>query len=100
MKAAQVWPRQPLVGVALAAMLGIAFADLLPRASIGFVLIGISAAVVLIRKRSLAVYLFAAACFFTVHALRLTNAPGALFAQQLGSTSQAITVRGVVVSEP
>src|SRR4051812_43336834 len=99
MKAAQIWPRQPLVGVALAAMLGIAVGDLFPHAAVGFVLVGIGACGALISKRSLATYAFAAACFFTVHALRLTNAPGARFAQELGTASQAITVRGVVVSE-
>src|SRR5438270_752677 len=32
MTAPQAWPRQPLIGVAFAAMFGIAFADLLPQA--------------------------------------------------------------------
>ncbi|MFL6594433.1 MAG: ComEC/Rec2 family competence protein [Chthoniobacterales bacterium] len=100
MKSPQVWPRQPLIGVAFAAMLGIALADLLPHATIGFTLIVICASLVLIRKRSLPTYLFVAACFFTVHALRLTNAPGATLARELGSAPQAIAVRGIVVSEP
>lgn len=100
MKSPQAWPRQPLIGVALAAMLGIACADLWPQASVGFAAIVITAAVLLIRKRSLASYFFVAACFFTVHALRLTSAPGARLARELGPAPQAIAVRGIVVSEP
>src|SRR3954451_3674491 len=100
MKSPQVWPRQPLIGVAFAAMLGIGVADVLPHAPIGFALIGLCMSLALIRKRSLATYSFVAVCFFTVHALRLTNAPGAILARELGSAPQAIALRGVVVNEP
>src|SRR3954471_17187738 len=100
MTAPQAWPRQPLIGVAFAAMLGIAIADLSPHAWIGFVLVGVGAAVTLIRKQSPPTYFVVAACFFTVHALRLTSAPGATLARELGSAPQAIAIRGIVVSEP
>ncbi|MDQ6860151.1 MAG: ComEC/Rec2 family competence protein [Verrucomicrobiota bacterium] len=100
MTTSTVWPRQPLIGVALAAMVGIGIADLLPHPVVGFVCVAAAAAVALISRRSLATYAFVATCFFTAHALRVTHSPGALLAQELGDAKQALTVRGVVVSEP
>ncbi|HEY0368535.1 MAG TPA: ComEC/Rec2 family competence protein, partial [Chthoniobacterales bacterium] len=93
-------PRQPLIGVALAAMIGIAAADVFPQPWLGFGVLLVFAALALVRRNSLATYVFAASCFFTAHALRVTVAPGALLARELGDQPQPITVRGVVVSEP
>ncbi len=100
MKSTNVWPRQPFIGLALAAIVGIFAADTfayLPAGLAGLVLFG---ALALLRRSSLATYLFAAASFFSIHVLHTSDSPGLRLARELGDRPQAITVHGIVGSEP
>ncbi len=100
MKSTNAWPRQPFIGLALAAIVGILLADnfaYLPAGLVGLVLFGGFA---LIRQSSPATYLFAAAAFFCVHTFRVIDSPGMRLAGELGDRTQAVTVHGFVVSEP
>ncbi len=96
----KAWPRQPFLGLALAAMTGIFVADFFPRLVIGQTALLLFAALALLRRSSLFTYFFAAAAFFCAHTMRVTNSPGARLAQELGTERHAMTVRGVVVTEP
>ncbi|MDQ2660022.1 MAG: ComEC/Rec2 family competence protein, partial [Verrucomicrobiota bacterium] len=94
------WPRQPFIGLALAAIAGILVADSFARPAVGLlgmILCGVPA---LVRPRALLTYGFVAASFFALHALQLANAPGALLALELGVQPQAAVVQGWIVSEP
>lgn len=99
-KLSAIWPRQPFVGLALAALFGILIAEATPHPSTGLVALGLSAPLAFVRKSSLATCAFVLACFFYLHSLRQTNSPGLRLAQELGEMPQAVTATGVVVSEP
>jgi ComEC/Rec2-related protein len=95
------WPRQPFIGLAMAAGGGILVADLAP--SWGLALgapLAVAALIALISRNSLAVYAIVAGAFFSLHSLRITESAGMRLARQLGSEPQAVTVLGSVASEP
>src|SRR3954471_5825115 len=95
------WPRQPFVGLAVAAAIGIVCADYAPNISrTVLVTIAASAAIALVWRRSIATYAFVAASFFYLHSLQLIDTPGLKLADTLGQQSVNCTARGVVVSEP
>lgn len=94
------WSRQPFIGIALAALIGILIADAAPHPIGGMVALILGALIAFLRKSSLATYAFVAACFFFLHSLRETHSPGLRLAQELGETPQALAATGVVVSEP
>lgn len=94
------WPRQPFVGIALGAVLGIILADRWPDWPVGLALLVCLAVVALVRRSSLATCAFVAAGFFFLHSVALTASTGARLAEKLGDQPQAITASGVVVSEP
>ena len=94
-------PRQPLVGVALAAALGILLADYLSAPL--YLLCG---AVALLALASLArsstalLQLLIVAGFFVLHLAQQVDAPGRKLAEQIGERPRPVEVTGVVVSEP
>ena len=94
------WPRQPFIGIALAAIAGIFIADQLPYPRAGLLLTATLALLALLRRGSAATYIFVAASFFTLHSMRQTQSPGVRLARTLGQHPQAIAVRGTVISEP
>jgi ComEC/Rec2-related protein len=100
MESAKVWPRQPFIGLALAALVGILVADAWPHPAIGIALVVALSVVALLKRSSLATYAFAAAAFFLLHALHTIESPGARLTRQLASERLAIVARGTVVSEP
>lgn len=101
MKLLKAWPRQPFVGLAIAASIGILLADLTPNTTPGLVVaLGIGAAIALISRKSLIVYALVAGAFLSLHSLRLTESAGVRLARQLGIEPQPVTVVGSVVSEP
>ncbi len=100
MKRSANWPRQPFIGIALASACGIVVADAVPHPIAGLIALGGCALLTLLRKSSWATYAFVAACFFFLHSLRQTHSPGLRLEQELGSAPQAITARGLVISEP
>ena len=101
MKPSHAWPRQPFVGLAVAAMVGIAVADYAPAFSAGaFAVVGGVALAALLIRRSVVTYLFVVAAFFLLHSLRVTDSPGLHLAQLLGDDLRAVSARGFVVTEP
>ena len=94
-------PRQPLVGVALAAAGGVLIADFVPIHAPWFVggLVAL-ALLALFRQSTLATYALVATGFFFLHSSRLTESPGLQLARNLGERPRAVTARGAVVSEP
>ena len=100
MKLLERLPRQPFVGVALAAIAGILAADQAQRPSIGFVVAGVFAVAALLRRNSLLTLAFVGATFFAIHSQRLTDSPGLRLARELGTAPVALAARGFVVTEP
>ncbi|MCA1657699.1 MAG: ComEC/Rec2 family competence protein [Verrucomicrobiaceae bacterium] len=97
----KAWPRQPFVGLAIAASIGIVLADLAPSSAPGvLVALVICAMIALISRNSFAVYVLAAGAFFLLHSVRTTDSAGVRLVRQLGSEAQPVTVVGTVVSEP
>jgi competence protein ComEC len=94
-------PRQPFIGLALAAALGITIGDFAPVHAnwFGGVLL-VMALVALLRQNTPATYAFVAASFFFLHSLRVTESPGLQLARNLGERPRAASARGSIVSEP
>jgi ComEC/Rec2-related protein len=99
---ANIWRRQPFVGIALAAMLGVAVADLTgihpPIAAIGLLVVAAAAAIAI--RRSLVTYLFVAAAFFCLHTLHLRDLQNRDLTRFIGSGIAAVSVQGTVLTEP
>src|SRR6266851_2562491 len=101
MKLIEAWPRQPFVGLALAAGFGIYWADYGPNSSsVALGAIAVLALTALFSRSSATTYIFVAASFFYLHSSRLIDTPGLRLAQELGPQPQSVTVRGAVLSEP
>ncbi|MBA2586645.1 MAG: ComEC/Rec2 family competence protein [Chthoniobacterales bacterium] len=95
------WPRQPFVGLTLAAVVGIALADRWPNCSFWPIALTLALAVLaLLARRSLGVYALVTAAFFYIHSVAHTNSAGQKLAQQLGGSVTVVTVEGMVLSEP
>ena len=95
--------RQPFVGLALAAGLGILVSDLfarfgLPTAPMGW-FFTLSACVCLLRPSLPATYVAVALGFSLLHNLQTADTPGQRLADSLGDRPRAVTARGSVVSE-
>lgn len=101
MKLLSAWPRQPFLGLAISAMIGIVVADSWPSTSfVVAVVVAASAVAAWFSRRSLAVYVFVVLAFFFLHSLRTTETPGLTLAAALGEGPVPITVRGAVITEP
>ncbi len=95
------WPRQPFVGLALAAISGIALADQLPASSINATATVCALAfVALLVRRSIVTYLFVGSAFFLLHSLHVTDSSGLRLTRKLGDGVRAVSARGFVVTEP
>lgn len=94
-------PRQPFVGLALAAAVGIIAADAVPHASLAFLLLPVIAALLVsVWPTSIAAYALVGLGFFWMHSLHLTSSPGLQLLARLGPSPDAITLTGSVTSEP
>jgi ComEC/Rec2-related protein len=94
-------PRQPFVGLAIAAATGIIVADFFPIPSLLLILVLLGGAVaVLIWPSSIQVYALVGISFFWIHAFQLKDSAGLRLAVRLGVEPIAITATGAVVSEP
>lgn len=99
-KVAKVWPRQPFIGIAIAAAIGILVADGHPHPAAGMLLGAALAAAAFLSRSSVVTYAFVGSAFFALHGIRATESSGLRLARELGPESQAITARGLIVSEP
>ena len=101
MKLLSAWPRQPFIGLAIAASMGIVVADSAPNSGPAVVAaLAICALAALISRKSLVVYLVVAGAFFLLHSSRITGSPGVRLVGLLGSEPRPVTAVGSVVSEP
>ncbi len=101
MRIPELRPRQPLVGVALAAVIGIALADRWPldwRFSLPLLLL--CAAVILWRPRVWLCWLLTAVSFATMHTIRHHQSDGRRLSQLLEAGPRTIIATGVVSTEP
>jgi competence protein ComEC len=97
-------PRQPLVGLALMAALGIVLGDFFPIPEFywvfcapGLVLVAFALSW---RPSAVMTYAFVGAGFFLIHSFRTCDTPGLRLAGQLGERARTVRAIGVVASEP
>src|SRR6478672_7319322 len=96
-----VLPRQPFLGLAISAALGILAADNWPQCSMIVVAVmGVVAVAAWIARSSLIVYALVAAGFFFLHSARTLGSPGTQLARALGEEPRPVTLRGAVITEP
>jgi competence protein ComEC len=101
MKLLSAWPRQPFLGLALAATIGIIVADWWPNTSPTLAAVVVAAAgLAWFSRRSLAVYAVVALSFVLLHSLRTRDTQALALARALGDEPVPLTVSGEVISEP
>jgi ComEC/Rec2-related protein len=97
-------PRQPFVGLALMAAMGVIFADFFPLPPVALfafaVIIAICAVILLRSPRLIATSAIVGAGFFLLHNLQSSNTKGQQVAAQLGNPPRVLTATGFVISEP
>ncbi len=97
-------PRQPFVGLALMAGMGIILAEFFPLSSSALVatalIIVLCAVALLCWPRLIATYVTVGAGFFLLHSLRTSNTDGQQLAAELGNRPRIVTATGFVISEP
>ncbi len=97
-------PRQPFVGLAVMAPIGIILAELfplLPSALLATAIAVVICAVALLRWSNLiATYAIVGVGFFLLHSLRTSKTEGEQLAAELGSRPRVVTATGFVISEP
>src|SRR5207237_5211164 len=97
-------PRQPFVGLAVMAAIGIIVAEILPLPSVALtvgaiILAGVSF-VLIFGPKLLATYAMVGAGFFLLHNLENNNTQGQQIADELGSRPRIVTATGSIISEP
>ena len=97
-------PRQPFVGLALMAALGIVVADFVPIALsqwLIWIIAFLSIALVLFWKSNSALtYALVGCAFFLLHNFRTRDTPGLKLVDELGERARTVRATGVVASEP
>src|SRR5436189_699149 len=97
-------PRQPFVGLALMAAVGIVVAQLVPVRSTVLTLAAIVLAICILvafcRPKLAATYLVVAFGFFLLHKFATTNTAGQQLADKLGERPRVVTAVGCVINEP
>jgi ComEC/Rec2-related protein len=97
-------PRQPFVGLALMAAMGIVIAEIFPIPSAALLpaatILALSILASTWRPRVAATYLFVGAGFFLLHNLHTRDTEGQQLAGELGNRPRVVTAIGSVISEP
>src|SRR5947207_9856651 len=97
-------PRQPFVGLAVMAALGIIAAEILPLPSIALTITAIILALCILIgtcwPRLIATYAIVGAGFFLLHNVATQNTQGQQLADELGSRPRIVTAIGSVITEP
>src|SRR5881409_388952 len=97
-------PRQPFVGLALMAAIGIITAELFPLPSVALTVTAIilTACIFAVawRPRLFATYAIVGAGFFLLHNFQTRSTEGQQLADELGSRTRVLTATGCVISEP
>ena len=97
-------PRQPFVGLALMAAIGIIIADVFPLPGAALIAVTIALAICIVivgcRPTLLATYVIVGFGFFLLHNLETSNTEGQQLADELGGRSRVVTASGGVITEP
>jgi competence protein ComEC len=97
-------PRQPFVGLAMMAALGIIAADFFPVPQTGWLPVGaafLAAGLAVLRWPAAgSTYALVSLGFFLLHSTQIEDTPGLRLAAQLGDRPRAINATGSVVDEP
>jgi competence protein ComEC len=97
-------PRQPFLGLGLAAAVGILVSDFLPVPAVALVpsacLAAVCAIALLRWPNLLLTYAVVVAAFILLHSFQTKDAPGVWLASRLGDRSRAVSAKGCVISEP
>src|SRR5882724_11321845 len=97
-------PRQPFVGLALMAAMGISAAEIIPLPSVALtatvIILALCILTVACWPRLLATYAIVGAGFFLLHNFQTRNTEGLQLADQLGSRPRVVTATGAVITEP
>src|SRR6266513_1157594 len=97
-------PRQPFVGLALMAAVGIIVAEFVSVRSTVLTLAAIVLAICILvafcRPKLAATYLVVAFGFFLLHKFATTNTAGQQLADKLGERPRVVTAVGCVINEP
>src|SRR5436853_4822757 len=97
-------PRQPFVGLALMAVMGVITAEILPLPSAALIPTAVILALIILTvacwPRLLATYAAVGAGFFLLHNLQTKSTEGQQLADELGNRPRVVTVTGCVISEP
>ncbi|PYI97987.1 MAG: hypothetical protein DME98_06100 [Verrucomicrobia bacterium] len=97
-------PRQPFVGLALMAAMGIIAAEIFPLPSVAVTPTAIILALCILTvarwPRLLPTHAIVGAGFFLLHNFQIMNTEGQRLADELGSRSRVVTAIGCVTSEP
>ena len=97
-------PRQPFVGLALMAAIGIIAAEIFPLPSVAltaaFIILALCIFIVAGWPRLLATYAIVGAGFFLLHNFQTSNTEGQQLADELGNRPRLVTAIGCVTSEP
>src|SRR6266581_1661182 len=97
-------PRQPFVGLALMAVVGVITAEILPFPSVALIPTAVILALCILTvacwPRLLATYAVVGAGFFLLHNFQTKSTEGQQLADELGNRPRVVTVTGCVISEP
>jgi competence protein ComEC len=97
-------PRQPFVGLSLAAAIGIVVGDVFPLPGAALIVVTIVLAICIVivayRPTLLATYLIVGFGFFLLHNLETSNTEGQQLADELGGRPRVVTAMGCVITEP
>jgi competence protein ComEC len=97
-------PRQPVVGLALMAAMGIIIADVLPLPGAALIAVTIILAICIVivacRPTLLVTYVIVGLGFFVLHNLETSNTEGQQLADELGGRPRVVTAMGCVITEP
>jgi hypothetical protein len=97
-------PRQPFVGLALMAAIGIIVGDVFPLPGAGLIAVTIALAVCIVivacRPMLLATYVIVGFGFFLLHNLETSITEGQQLADELGGRPRIVTATGSVITEP
>ena len=97
-------PRQPFVGLAVTAAIGIIVAELSPLSALATtpttIVVAVCAVALLCWPKLAATYLIVGVGFFLLHDFQTTNTEGQRLAAQLGDRPRTLAATGYVISEP
>src|SRR5213595_52527 len=97
-------PRQPFVGLSLAAAIGITIADVFPLPGAALVsvtiILAICTVIVACRPTLVATYAIVGVGFLLLHSFETSNTEGQRLADELGGRPRVVTAIGCVITEP